>query len=128
MRKITISLIVGLLSLALITSCNNNKMKVPDGILDPDELSPLLIDIHLVDGFLHNQKTIRKDKEDSAFNYYPSILKEHGISRAMFDSTILFYSQYPKEFAKIYEEVLEVLSKMEGDRRELIEAAADSIE
>lgn len=128
MRK-TIKILVGsLLALVLISSCNNSKMKVPEGILKPNELKLLLVDIHLIDGMLQFKKTVRKEKEDSAFNYYPAILKKHGISREMFDSTILFYTQYPEEFAKIYDEVLEDLSKMEGDRRELIDAKSDSLE
>jgi len=128
MRKIIKLLFSVLLFMLLIISCNNSKMKIPDGILKPNELAPLLVDIHLIDGLLHQQKMIRKDKEDSAFNYYPAILKKHGISRMMFDSTILFYTQYPEEFSKIYDEVLEDLSKMEGERREMIDAKSDSLE
>jgi len=128
MRKIIKLLFGVLLFMLLIFSCNNSKMKIPEGILKPSELAPLLVDIHLIDGILHQQKMIREDKEDSAFNYYPAILKKHGISRMMFDSTILFYTQYPEEFSKIYDEVLEDLSKMEGERREIIDAKSDSLE
>ncbi len=128
MRKKFIPILGGLILLSLFSSCNQNKMKIPDGVLTPQEMVPLLVDIHLVDGILHQQKTIRQVKEDSAFNYYPSILKKHGLNRAMFDSTIMFYSQYPEDFSKIYDEVLEKLSKMEGDRRELMDIKIDSLE
>lgn len=128
MRKIT-SLIINIsLIFGLLISCNQSKMKIPDGILNPEELIPLLVDIHLIDGYLHQKRIVRQAKEDSAFNYYSSILLEHDISRPMFDSTILFYTQYPEEFAKIYDDVLEELSKMDGERRELEGAIIDSLE
>jgi len=128
MSKIIKILFTGMLALLLITSCNNNKMKVPDDILKPEELKSLLIDIHLIDGMLHFKRSVRQEKEDSAYIYYSAILKKHGISRSLFDSTIFFYTQYPEEFAKIYDDILEELSKMEGDRRELIDAKKDSLQ
>ena len=128
MRKIVRLLLSVCLFAGLITSCNRDKMKVPEGFLSPDEMVPLLIDIHLVDGLLHQQRNPRQVKEDSAYIYYPSILKKHGVSRQIFDSTILFYAQYPEEFSKIYDEVMKKFSKMEGKRREMIETEPDRLD
>ena len=111
-----------IITLILVTvSCGHKKFKVPDEYLSPEELIPLLIDIHLVDGVLQNERTTRQVKEDSAFNYYAAILKKHSITRTQFDSTIHYYSQYPDEFAKIYDEVMEELSIMEGELRKKTE-------
>ena len=116
--------ILPLLTIVLImttVSCQT-KFKVPDQYISPEALVPLLIDIHLADGLLQQQRATRQIKEDSAFNYYAAILKEHRVSRVMFDSTIHFYAQYPEEFAKIYDEVMKELSIKEGDLRKEAES------
>lgn len=128
MRRISALLWITILIFGLHVSCNQSKLKIPDGILNPSELVPLLIDIHIADGFLHQQRFNRQAKEDSAYNYYSSILKKHGITRPIFDSTIFFYTQNPEDFSKIYDEVLEILSKMEGERQELFNAETDDQE
>lgn len=108
-----------LLAILLTLSCKNERMKVPEGMLQPDEMVPLLVDLHLADGYLHNLKITQFQKKDSAFFIYPDILAKYNVTRPMLDSTILFYGQYPKEFVKIYDKVLEELSRMEGKAREL---------
>ena len=105
----------------LASSCGNKKLKVPNEYLNQEELVSLLVDIHLVDGILNRERTTRQIKEDSAYNYYAAILKEHQISRSVFDSTIHFYSQHPDDFAELYDDVLKKLSIMEGERREIID-------
>lgn len=115
------------LGTSLLISCNREKMQIPEGILQPEELVPLLVDIHLIDGILHQEKMIRQEKEDSAYFYYANILTKHGISRPLFDSTIFFYSQYPDAFSKIYDDVLAELSKMEGERQKISPTQPDSL-
>ena len=120
----TVLKLIALTSLmGLITFCGREKMKVPENMLQPDDLTALLIDLHLADGYLHNLPTTQFNKQDSAFFIYPGILKKYGISRRQLDSTLLFYGQYPDEFSKIYDRVLEELSRMEGEARQ-----ADSIQ
>lgn len=102
----------------LIISCGRNKMRVPEGIMQPDEMVSMLVDLHLADGYLHNLPITQYNKRDSAFNIYPGILKKYNITRPQLDSIFMFYGQYPNEFAKIYDQVLEELSKMEGEARE----------
>jgi hypothetical protein len=103
------------LLLIIIFSCNSNRMKVPDYVVDEDKLVPLLVDIHLTDALLNKERKPQKEKYDKALMMYPSVLLKHNINRADFDSTIRFYSKYPEEFALIYDEVLRELSMREGD-------------
>lgn len=108
------TIIIGGILTSILLSCNHSKMVVPEGLLKPDKLIPLLVELHLADGYLHHLKFTEYRKKDTAFFIYPAILEKYDISRPMFDSTILFYGQYPDEFAKIYDEVLEKLAIMEG--------------
>lgn len=113
MSKYT-NILLPFIILIMMFSCNSSRMKVPDNIVDEEKLVPLLVDIHLTDAFLNKERKPQKEKYDKALKMYPSVLLKHNINRAEFDSTIRFYSKYPKEFALIYDEVLRELSMREG--------------
>ncbi len=121
MRKLKAILLISLLSI-LVLSCGNRKLHVPEGILEPDELVPLLVELHLVDGSLHQYQTSQQLRKDSAYFLYPAVIQKYGITRAQFDSTILFYGKYPDEFSLIYDDVLEELSRREGDARIIVDS------
>ena len=109
-----IKLLLPSLLMVLMFSCNTNRMKVPDNIVNEEKLVPLLVDIHLTDALLNKERKPQKEKYEKSLKMYPSVLLKHNINRADFDSTIRFYSKYPKEFALIYDEVLRELSMREG--------------
>lgn len=98
----------------LIVSCGSNRMKVPENIVQKEDLVPLLVDVHLADALLNKEKKPHAEKYEEALELYPAVLLKHNIDRAVFDSTIKFYVKYPKEFAEIYDDVIEELSKLEG--------------
>ena len=57
-----------------------------------------------------------KRKDDKKIKaYYSSVLTKHGFTREQFEETILFYSESPKRYEKIYDKVLVELSKIEGN-------------
>jgi len=111
---------------SLTLSCGNKKLEVPPNLLQPDEFVELMIEMHLIDGYLHQSLNTLHSRKDSAFLIYPGILEKYNISRTQLDSTVLFYGKYPEHFNKIYDQVLDSLSVMEGDTRKLIEK--DSIQ
>ena len=105
----------------LSMSCGSKKIEVPANLLQPNEFVELMIEMHLVDGYLHQSLTTLHSRKDSAFLIYPAILEKYNISRTLLDSTVLFYGKHPEEFNKIYDQVLDSLSMMEGETRKLIE-------
>jgi len=83
----------------------------------------VLVDIHLADGMaVTNMNNTGAFKLDSA-SLYGSVLKKYKVTRAQFDSTIVFYSSHPGDFQQIYNKVLAKLKMME---EELNREAADS--
>ncbi len=121
MRVFNPILLISIITILFLT-CGNRKLHVPEGILEPDELAPLLVELHLVDGSLHQYQSSQQLRKDSAYFLYPAVLQKYGISRAQFDSTILFYGKYPEKFSMIYDDVLEELSRREGDVRIIVDS------
>jgi len=95
---------------------------IPDTVLDKEKFIQVLLDFSLAESATNlNIKNLSGSKFDSAYAFNP--LKENNISRALYDSSLSFYSRNPKLFKKIYEEVLVRLSNMQVQR----EAKKDSI-
>ena len=102
-----------IISLALfLLSCSNRK-KTPDYVISHDDMINIIIDIHLTDGLLTQNKVRRKLAKKDSLNYYDAIFNSYGYTRADFDTSIYFYSKNINEYDKIYEEVLNRLNEME---------------
>lgn len=77
----------------------------PRGVLTSKELRDLLYDLHRVDGaaqvagynYGHNQELA---------SYYQSVLDKHGVTQAQFDSSLVWYTDHPQIFNKIYPRVV----------------------
>lgn len=104
------------LSCSLLYSC---KPQVPGEYLQPDEMEDILYDYHIALGMLD-------DKSDDGMKrtmYEMSVLREHGVSQALFDSSLVYYSRHSDRFQKIYEN----LTKRLGDEAVALGASASDI-
>ena len=80
----------------------------PRGVLSNKEMRDVLYDLHRVDGALqvagynygHNQELAA---------YYKTVLDEHGVTQAEFDSSLVWFTDNPQIFNKIYPKVIERL-------------------
>lgn len=80
----------------------------PRGVLSNREMRDVLYDLHRADGAIqvagynygHNQELA---------SYYQSVLDKHGITQAEFDSSLVWFTDNPQIFNKIYPQVIERL-------------------
>jgi hypothetical protein len=106
--------IVGIaLVLILVTSCSHRSRKY---IMPEKKFISLLVDLHLAEAIgiesTHNMTSIYKI--DSA-SLYGSVFKKHGVTRAIFDSSLLYYSQRPEKLQKQYNSVTAQLKHLEDE-------------
>lgn len=100
---------------ALLFSCKPEQEDTtpPENILTEDQLTIVLIDSYLAEGASGiNVKNVTGEKFDSAYSFNPA--RDNNIDKAKFDSSIAFYSKHPEVLKRIYEKVLEVLSKKQA--------------
>lgn len=76
-------------------------------------MTAFLIDLHQLDGALVAKGMGSVDDRGNVY-YYNALLKKHGITKAQFDSTLAYYARNPKKFERIYTNVLEELTAMDG--------------
>ncbi|MCD6332043.1 MAG: DUF4296 domain-containing protein [Bacteroidales bacterium] len=85
--------------------CHPDQKQASGEIIPKDKFIDIMYDVHMVDAMLHEASDAPPEKKLKALTFYPSLLEKHGVTRAAIDSSINFYIQHPKEFARIYDEV-----------------------
>lgn len=104
------------LSLALLfflfTGCK--KERVPGNVLDLKKMALLLAEMHIAEGTFNESRTFYSSDNPQLAGYYKSILDKHGLSRQEFDRSLAWYTQHPKLYLKVYDQVIAILSEGEA--------------
>lgn len=87
-------------ALLFLVACGD---KVPDGIIEQDKMTNLLVDVHIVDGSLYN---INNPVADSLYKYginkYLKVFKNHKTDSIQFEKSIKYYSLQPEKLEEMY--------------------------
>lgn len=84
----------------------------PEGVMSRKEMRLFLVDYHLLEGVLTAQRIVEEDVKD---NYYQALFEKHGITKADFDSSLVYYTKSPKTFERIYVRVTHDLDEIKAD-------------
>lgn len=109
MRRSIILLL--LLPLFLMLSCQLDRPH--KDVLEKEELVPLLMDLHMLYAIQSSVDYRKIASEYDSVDTYTYIFDKHGVSRAVFDSSIAWYSRHPKRFTEIYDEVVMNLTQIQ---------------
>ncbi len=98
------------LLIAITFSCARGKY---GALIPPKKFVNVLTDIHLADGIaVNNMAQVLEQPIDSA-SLYESVFKKYKVTKAMFDSTLVYYTTHPDDFQEIYNKVTAKLKRME---------------
>lgn len=109
------SKIIGLFSCLMLLGCIFEP-KVPSELIQKEKMSIVLTDILLTESVAYNLE-VKKDSQKVMFHkhYKPAVLLKHGISSAIFDSSINFYMKHPELLLPIANETESMLGKKLDD-------------
>ena len=99
MRPLNIYIILLVLPLFVLVGCR------PRGVLSNQEFRDVLYDLHRADGIIQ-VAGYNYSHDTEVAGYYKQILDKHGITQAQFDSTLVWYTDNPQIFNKIYPKVI----------------------
>ena len=103
MRIYKVLFFLGLLAL---TACSRS---VPKGIIPPDEMAPLIADLHIIDGTLYT----KSQAPDTLYKYglgnYIAAFKRHHVDSAQFNKSFRYYTNQPKLFAEVYDQAIKII-------------------
>ena len=103
-----IALLAGIV--CFVASCR------PKGVLSSGQMEDLFVDLHRAEGIIYVKGY--KNGHDSVVRLtYDSILAAHGVTRAQFDSSLVWYTDNPMLFNKIYPHVMERLEAIQEEER-----------
>ncbi len=112
--------LIGFLCVLLLCGCTIR----PDGILSKRKMQALLYDLHKTEGILQAVGyNYGHDYETSA--YYLNVLEKHHVTQAQFDSSLVWYTDHPLLFNRVYPKVVEQLKK---DQERYEQLNADAVE
>lgn len=105
---------ISFLSVLLSCSQQDKKIHIPENIIPPEQMVPILVDFHLTEASIYLSK--QKDEEIGPITVqrYDFILNKHQITRKKLNESFRFYSDHLNEMKKIYEQVVVELSKSQS--------------
>jgi hypothetical protein len=96
------------LALLFLGACLGNN--VPDGIIKPDKMTNLMVDVHLVDGSITN---IDSQEPDSVYKYgikrYDKVFEQHHTDSLQFKKSMQYYSLHTQQLEEMYAEITRIL-------------------
>lgn len=99
-----------LLVLLMLAACS----KVPDDLLSEKEMQRVLKDMLLAEAMIGTDyKTYKENETKEAL--YQSVFRKHGITQALYDSSLIWYGKNLHIYMKVYDRVLADLNKETTD-------------
>ena len=99
----------------IFSACQEEKR--PEGVLTPEELSKLMVDLYLAEARASGLNIVR----DSAMKYFvpfeEKLKAKHGVSDSTLRKTYQYYIGHSEELEKIYDSVIDTLSLREQKER-----------
>ncbi len=90
------------LFVATLAACSK-----PQGVLSEEDMAYLLVDIHIAESSLRIFTATPLEKQ----SYFNSIFDKHGVTKAIYDSSLVWYSQNPEEYVLVYDLVLDSMTR-----------------
>lgn len=94
-----------LVSLAILVGCNSR----PDYVLDESRMVDLLVDVHKSEGLMEVQNMTLSQEDNKEI--IGTVLNKHNVTRAQYDSSMIWYANNLKLLIRVYSHVDEELNK-----------------
>lgn len=95
---------------ALLSACHSDRL--PDGILDHQQMVDFLTDAYLIEGYCAIETRYNFDSLTPEMLYaYDEILAEQGITREQVEASLVYYAEHPDKYLSIHEDVAEALNE-----------------
>ena len=95
-------------------SCGENKtISIPPNVLSKEKMTEVITDIHLAEA----EASIRTfpDSTSKEKLSFQKIFQKHSVTKKQYDESLQFYMEHPEILDTVYDNVLNELSKMQGE-------------
>ncbi len=116
--KIFISVI---LLITIVVGCKNEEAtatyQIPENIIQPETMKKVLLDIQLAEAYIQSVKADTTVHKVPIEEYYQQVFALHETNFEEFKKSFEYYTHVPDSLQKMYEDMLNMLSKMETNLR-----------
>ena len=119
--KIAIGVAVAIVVGILFGLFHGNDEKIPS----EKKMARILADVYFVDAmyqvrgnFYSSGSSSRSDK--STESAYHTVLQHYDMTKADFDTAVAWYAKRPEQYVRVYDMVISILSKREGDYKVIL--------
>jgi len=95
--------------LIIVTGCLRDPK--PSNTLKREKFIRVLTDMHIGESMFLEKNRIKVDSLQSK-SIYLSVLKKHNVTEKQMEETVLYYSRHPRDYDKIYTEVVSRMQSM----------------
>ncbi len=96
-------------------SCDQEAIEKPRHLIKEKQMINMLVDIHLAEATYVKMQGDSIVRKSSSANFYYSVLAKYDVPDSVFEKSFLFYASSPKNFEKMYREVMNKLSETEQE-------------
>ena len=100
---------IAALTLCLLAACS----KTPDGILSEKEMQAVELDIQLAKAMISVENKQFADSLQRA-ELFQSVFRKHGITQAVYDSSLIWYGRNLDIYMDIYDRILKDLNERQN--------------
>lgn len=90
---------VAVATLGMLTACSQSS-----AVLDRDRMADILVDVHKAEGLFEAQPE-QYESDAAKERLVLAVLEKHGVTKADYDSSLVWYSAHLKEFIRVYNQV-----------------------
>jgi hypothetical protein len=101
--------------LVLLVGCKEELPKVPVEIISMDSMTLIMADIHIADALAETKAQGGENEKELSQKYYEKIFSSHHISKEDYTKSFQYYEHNPVLLNKMYDDVLNTLSKREEE-------------
>ena len=115
-KKASVYCLIG--SLFLVFSCSQPKEEVevtPNFLIPEDSFKMVMYDLHLLEGFISRNPEKVKSTDTLYEKQSMALFEKYLISEERFKKSFDYYLAKPEEMDKMYDEILEELTKNQAD-------------
>ena len=104
-----------ILLIVLLSSCHSEKkQEIPTGVMSSEKFTSVMIDVQLLEA-MRAQGVEMIAPEEGVEGEYSKIFSKHHISESEFRTSYKFYREHPDKMEKVFEQVLDSLSKLDAE-------------
>ena len=107
-------ILISFLLAFVMTSCINEKVSIPDHIIERDTLINILAEIQIIEAI----KQVKTDRQSLGYNVqegYEWEFEKYNVTEERFKESIDFYSIHQDLFEEIYNDVIIRITEIEAE-------------